>query len=303
MRQRVAAMVKAGLERSGHYKRALARVRFPGVAVLAYHGIRGDDWRAGSMAFENLHLRSSTFADHCAIVREACHPISLDAWRASLAGGPPLPDRPVLITFDDGYRSVATLAAPVLAALGLPAVVFACSGPIEHRSLLWFDALAAREGEAAVEPSKGLDHARWLAACGTPVTVADDDPRALMTPDDTRGLAAHGIELGGHTVWHSVLARSDAAEQHAAIARNREALERWSGQPVRAFAYPNGRPRIDYDDRTVAIVRESGFDFGFTTRGAFATPGEPRFEHSRFMMLSAVTGAELAHRLAYTWPR
>src|SRR5467141_957015 len=92
---------------------------------------------------------------------------------------PPLPPRPVLITFDDGYRSVFTIGAPMLAAHGLPAVVFACSDPVARRALLWFDAVAARDGEAAVEPWKGRDYAPWLAACarGTQA-VSDTDARA-----------------------------------------------------------------------------------------------------------------------------
>ena len=39
-------------------------------------------------------------------------------------GGTPLPDRPVLITMDDGYTSNLTIAAPILEELGLCATVF-----------------------------------------------------------------------------------------------------------------------------------------------------------------------------------
>ena len=71
-----------------------------------------------------------------------------------------MPPRPVLITFDDGYRSVLTIGAPILAAYELPAVVFACSGPMDQRRLLWFEDVAAREGEAAVEPWKARPYDR-----------------------------------------------------------------------------------------------------------------------------------------------
>jgi hypothetical protein len=104
--------IKQGLLATGHYRRALRRSRFPGVAVLGYHGLRGDDWPAGSMAFENLHVRASTFEAHCRVIRETCDPIALDDWRAALLGTAPLPQRPVLVTFDDGYRSVFTIGPP-----------------------------------------------------------------------------------------------------------------------------------------------------------------------------------------------
>jgi hypothetical protein len=38
-------------------------------------------------------------------------------------------------------------------------------------------------------------------------------------------------------------------------------------------------------------------------RYAFARPAEPTFERSRFLVVAEVTAAELAHRMAYAWPR
>jgi len=301
----VAQHGKRGLLALGHYRRALRHVQFPGVVVLCYHGLRPDDSPPGAMPFENLHVRASTFENHCRVAREACDPISLDDWRAALAGRAPLPPRPVLITFDDGYRSVLTIGAAVLAAHRLPAVVFACTEPMERRRLLWFDAVAAREGEAAVQQWKSRSYDEWLDACAsrTPA-VSDDDPRALLTPADVAALSRQdGIEIGAHTARHPILARAPAAVQRAEIEQNRAALERWTGAKVRAFAYPNGRPDVDYDATTTAILDELGFDFAFTMRSAFARATEPGLERSRFLVVAEVTAAELAHRMAYAWPR
>jgi peptidoglycan/xylan/chitin deacetylase (PgdA/CDA1 family) len=174
-----------------------------------------------------------------------------------------------------------------------------------RRRLLWFDDVAAREGEAAVEPWKAREYGSWLAACATGTqAVADADPRALMTVPELQALSRQpGIEIGAHTARHPILAQAAPAAQRAEIADNRTALEGWTGRPVRAFAYPNGRPGVDYDSETVTILRDLGFDFGFTMRPAFATAAEPPLERSRFMVVAEVMGPELAHRMAYAWPR
>lgn len=303
LRHETLQWVKRGALAAGHYRRALRHSAFPGVAVLAYHGIRDDGWPAGAMPFENLHVRASTFEAHCRVIRESCDPISLDDWRAALAGGV-LPPRPALITFDDGYRSVWTIAAPILAAYDLPAVVFACSEPIATRTMLWFDALAAREGETTVDACKTFEYHSWLAACGEARPVADDDPRALMLASEVAALSRQkGVEIGAHTARHPILSHASLEDQRREITDGREALERWSGRPVRAFAYPNGRPLIDYTSDTVAMLDGLGFDFAFTTRPAFASPSEPALERSRFLIVAGVTAQELSHRLAYTWPR
>jgi peptidoglycan/xylan/chitin deacetylase (PgdA/CDA1 family) len=46
--------------------------------------------------------------------------------------GRPLPQKPILITFDDGYRDNLTNAAPVLARLGMPATAYVISGRISN---------------------------------------------------------------------------------------------------------------------------------------------------------------------------
>ncbi len=299
----LAATVKRTLLGAGHYARRLGRDRFPGVAVLCYHAVRADDWPAGTMSFEELHVRAGELEAHCRLLGETCHPISLEQWWRALAGGPPLPDRPVLVTFDDGYRSVLTLARPILRRHRIPAVVFACSAPIEKRELLWYDVVARARGEAEVERLKRAPYSEWAAAAATPRPALDDDPHAPLSITELRALVAEGIEIGAHTVEHSILARAGRTEQRAQIASCKAALELWTGRPVRAFAYPNGRPGEDYTAETVGLVAEAGFDFGFTTRSGFATPDEGALERSRFIVLARLSAAELAHRLAYSWRR
>ena len=298
-------LMKQGLLKAGHYHRALARTKFPGVAVLCYHGVRADNMAPGTIPFQYLHIPVSTLESHCRVIRQYCDPISLDDWRAARGGGPPLPERPVLVTFDDGYRSVLTLGAPILATYDVPAAVFVCTGPMVTRRMLWFDDVAARDGEDAVEAWKTSDYESWQGGCAQETTeLAEDDPRILMTPGDLATLARmKGIEIGGHTVQHPILARASEGQQRSEIEQNLESIQQWTEKPVRAFAYPNGRPGVDYTPGTIGVLQDAGIDIAFTTRQLFAAPAEPPLERSRFLMLDEVSGGELAHRLTYSWPR
>ncbi len=300
----LAAAVKQSLLSLGRYSRVLERTTFPGVAVLCYHGVRDNNLAKRTIPLQELHIRTSTFMSHCRLIRDTCHPISLDDLRAALDGRSRLPERPVLITFDDGYRSVFRYAAPILTALSLPAAVFVCSGPLADRRMLWFDEVAARESDVAVERWKSVDYYSWRASCTQTSPVPDDDPRALMTVDELRALAQIGdIEIGGHTVWHPILSRATRDTQRDEITQNLRALSEWTGRPIRAFAYPNGRPGKDYNADTMEMLRECGIDVAFTTGEQFAMPAAPALEVPRFLMLADIGDAELAHRLAYSWKR
>jgi len=305
MNPTLASLAKRCFHSVGHYARRLRDDAFPGVAVLCYHGVQADDWPPGTVPFEGLQVRAEELEAQCDFLRETCHPISLEDWRRSLAGGSPLPPRPVLLTFDEAYHTLRTIVRPILARYAIPAVVFAWSEPIELRSLVWYDAVARACGEVEAERVKHVSYEQWRAVCDEqPRRAWDGDPNAPLTTDELRALAAApGIEIGGHTATHPILARIDLVQQRAEICSNKAKLEAWTGRRVTAFAYPNGEPGVDYTAEAVAVVAEQGFDFGFTTRYGFATPDEPPLERSRFVMVAGVSAAELGHRLAYSWPR
>lgn len=293
---------KVSLRAAGYYARRLRADRFPGVAVLCYHAVR--QARDQPMAFANLHVTASELDGHCRVIREHCHPISLDEWRSAIAGVTRLPPRPVFVTFDDGYRSVATLGLPILRKYEIPAAVFVCSRPVRDRTMTWYDAIALRDGEDRAAAMKRLPYQEWSRQCREVCRVVPEgDPHELLTVTDIQRLAAvPGIEIGGHTASHPILAHASQAEQRDEINSNKSDLEAWTGRPVRAFAYPNGGEG-DFLPETVDLLHGLGFDAGFTLRYGYASGDESALERSRFLLLAGVTEAELLHRLCQSWPR
>ena len=295
--------VKTGLLTSGWYARRLGRDRFPGVLGLCYHGIRAS--RADQESpLANLHVLAETFDAQCRMIAELCHPIDLATFCEARDQGRPLPERPVLVTFDDGYRSVFELARPILRRYRIPAAVFVCSEPVQRQRLFWFDAVARALGAAAVGVLRAQRAEVWrksVAEHDTPATAAPH--LAPMTADHVRQMADEGFAIGVHTASHAPLARLPADLQRHELDSCRSALESWTGQRSAALAYPFGAPRADYTAETVALAASLGFTAGFTTRYDFARADEPPLERSRFVVLAEVTAAELAHRIAYAWPR
>jgi peptidoglycan/xylan/chitin deacetylase (PgdA/CDA1 family) len=282
-----------------------ARVRpWRGVAVLTYHGVRdATNTRAGT--FEELHVRRDVLEGHLRVVRSVGTPISLDDWRRARAGSGSLPPRAVLVTFDDGYRSVQRFALPLLQQFDVPAVCFVCTGPSRAGELLWYDALERANRAAEVEPAKQLPYDEWQRLTSACRTKADPgDERAVLSPDDIAELARHPlVEIGAHTVDHPILARASVTVQHQQIARSLAELRDWTGCEVRAFAYPNGQPDRDFTADTVDIVRSLGCDVAFTTEPRMATSHGAMLECPRFTMLDSMSDARLAQYLTLSWQR
>jgi peptidoglycan/xylan/chitin deacetylase (PgdA/CDA1 family) len=295
---------KAGLLATRWYAHRLEQVAFPGVLVLCYHGLRTSSRATVDIPFANLHLTEDAFEAHCRLIADTCHPIDLTAFADAQVTERALPPRPVLVTFDDGYRSVFEMARPILRRYRIPAAVFVCSEPVKEQRLFWFDAVGRAAGEEAVDAVRALpDDERRAAAGACEAKAAAGDPLAPMTPDQIRQLADEGFAIGAHTASHAPLGISSPALQQEELESSRRTLESWTGQRVDALAYPWGAPRIDYTPQTVAIAERLGFTTAFTTKPDFARPNEPMLERSRFVMLAAVSAAELAHRMAYAWVR
>jgi peptidoglycan/xylan/chitin deacetylase (PgdA/CDA1 family) len=292
--------IKQSLFAVGYYHQRLSAARFPGVAVLCYHSVRASD---DSIPFSDLHVTKATFERHCRLIANACDVISLAEFREARRNGRELPPRPVIVTFDDGYRGVLDHALPILERYGIPATVFVSASPMLDGRHFWFDALCRRQGEAAVLNARALPYHEWQALTESTATALDETEshRPLTVAELERLAASPYIEIGAHTLTHPTLALAPVADQQREIAGGRAALERVLGKPVPAFAYPYGNLFGDYTSETVSLVHDARFDLAFTTGASFAkVEGDP-LQIPRFMMLDTVGDVELAHRLVHSW--
>jgi biofilm PGA synthesis lipoprotein PgaB len=283
---------------------AMARLRqWSGAVVLCYHGVRPQTDVDPGWTFSGLHVPVHHLAEHLDVIRRTGTPVTLDRIRASLAGGPALPPRAIHLSFDDGYRSVLTRALPLLERADVPASVFVCRHPSETQTLFWFDAMARQLGDEAVVRLRDGGRADWTAVQRDwAIAAATDDPLLPLSPDEIARLDAHDlVEVGSHTDGHLPLAQLTPERQFQEIARAVEAIESWTGRRPRAFAFPIGRPGLDFDHRTVGLASEAGIDLAFTTAAGLCSTKHAALEQPRFVMVDGLDGAELAYRLAWLW--
>lgn len=222
-----------------------------------------------------------------------------------------LPPRAACITFDDGYADNSEIALPILQKHGLTATFFvasgfldggrmwndtvielvrAATGPIDFRSLGYgrfeIDSPAARHAAIAalLDSLKYLPVAQRLAEVDKlrsllPLALPED---LMMTSAQVRQLHQAGMEIGGHTVHHPILARMDADDARREIIDGKTALEKIIDAPVRLFAYPNGKPGRDYLAEHALMVKEAGFEAAVSTSWGAARPGGNLFQLPRF---------------------
>lgn len=97
--------------------------------ILVYHSIAAPD--GGNAARDAYAVSASTFAAQMAdLAARQIAVVRLDALIAALDGGPALPERAVVLTFDDGWRSQYAYAFPELQRHGFTATFFVFTNPI-----------------------------------------------------------------------------------------------------------------------------------------------------------------------------
>jgi peptidoglycan/xylan/chitin deacetylase (PgdA/CDA1 family) len=92
------------------------------VPILMYHVI--GDPRPGTAPYPELFVRSRDFAGQMRwLARHGYRPVTLRAVWDHWHRGAPLPRKPIVVSFDDGYRSVAHAALPPMRERGWPGVL------------------------------------------------------------------------------------------------------------------------------------------------------------------------------------
>jgi len=91
-----------------------------------------------------------------------------------------------------------------------------------------------------------------------------------------------GMLIGAHTATHPILARLGPDEARREVVASRDFLQDLLQERVGLFAYPNGRPSMDYRAEDAECIRSLGFDAAVTTAWGVADAGSDLMQLPRF---------------------
>lgn len=207
----------------------------------------------------------------------------------------------LLLTFDDGLRNNASVAASILLKHHVPAIFFVCSRNLATDQILWFSYLRALEiafshdsftfrGEnydmSASCRKQTLKRLREYLLGLKPHPQAmysaienelppwesflskeqQEDWFAGLTEDQVKELASRDIfSVECHTVDHPFLTKCDLKEAIRQIDVNRRHIEQLCQTKVTTISYPLG----DYNRDIIASCREIGFQTGYAVRSLY----------------------------------
>ncbi|NYE57322.1 polysaccharide deacetylase family protein [Carboxydothermus ferrireducens] len=208
-------------------REAFADYRERGVPILMYHKVNPDP-KTGGLGLRVLP-REFDWQMHY-LKEHGFHTVSLDEAVDYLEFGKPLPEKPIVITFDDGYRDNYVYAFPILKKYGFRATIFIITGIVGKTN-------------------------EWDEREGKPTNY-------MLTWKQIDEMANYGIEFGAHTVNHPRLTKVPLEVAEKEIFNSKKMLEAHFKRPVKYFCYPYGL----YNDQIVEIVKKAGFRAATTTQ-------------------------------------
>lgn len=266
-----------------------ARANEP-LLVLSYHDIRDDvaikgDADAYAVSTQNFAAHLDWLAGH------GYHPVSLSQVVAA-SQGQPLPSKPVLITFDDGLRSLYTHAFPLLRAYNYPALAAVITD--------WVDLPANRT----------VDY-------GPRLFTRDD----FVTWEQLREMQASGlVEIGSHTdalhkgvqsnpqgnstpaaitrIYDPASGRYESEDGYrervrADLARSADLIRRQLGRSPRAIVWPYAA----YNSVTNQIAQDLGMSVSFDLEGRSTPMPSDLHGLARLLVMDNPDVTELAYEL------
>lgn len=225
-----------------HPLRRLTGTIAPRIPILMYHSISELDESARA-PYYRISTTARVFEEQLQFLHvNGYRSISLREAVGVMDGTASGPEKPVALTFDDGYEDFYTNAFPMLSRFGYPATVFLATSYIG-------------------------DTARTF------------NRLECLTWSQVRELQNAGVEFGSHSVSHPELRTLRAEEIQDELRCSKHAIEDKLGCPVMSFSYPYAFPETDrpFTSMLVRMLNETGYKSGVSTIIGTAKPGDDRF--------------------------
>ncbi len=267
------------------------------LTVLAYHRIVSDQVFLSGQAGIAVSTCVSEFTRQMQFIKTHFTPISMATLQQWQQGQVPLPVRPVLVTFDDGYQDIDIHARPILESLDIPATVFLASDYMGSQRMFQWDMVAYCFAETTLleadlpllgyctwhsKKQRQQVLKKWLSASKqcldsqrqeATLTLAkvlhvslpaeNKGDTAFLSWEQVRQLSTQQFSFGSHTCTHPILSKVPLEQVVAEVQQSKQKIEQELGHELISFAYPNGLA-TDFNAEIVAILAKTGYQLAFS---------------------------------------
>lgn len=203
------------------------------VKILVYHTVSPAPEKKESRMAVHYRVTPEVFAQQMQYLKDNGYaPTTLAKLITEIANGGPNPDKQVVITFDDGWKSQYLYAVPVMEHYGFTAT---------------FGIITENVGRT-------ID--------GEPLDAPELTNTSKMTWPQIKDLLARGFEIASHSQTHPMLTKVTNDQLVAEVVDSKKTLEEKLGVPVTTFIYPY----YNYDPRVMKAVQDAGY---LGARGGF----------------------------------
>ncbi len=197
------------------------------IPVLMYHRVT-DGAPAGTM--HGIYVTADEFDRQLSFLKEkGFTALTFRDIQSIIKGTMPIPNKPVILTFDDGYEDNFLNAFPLFKKHAMTGVIFLIGNP-------------------------KIKTNEWD-------TVSGEPPASLMNDKQIIAMRDYGIEFGSHTLNHRHLTHCTPEMALKEIEGSKKLLEKRVGIPIISFAYPYGA----LNEQHKKMVQEAGYSFGIAT--------------------------------------
>jgi peptidoglycan/xylan/chitin deacetylase (PgdA/CDA1 family) len=230
------------------------------IPILLYHSIAEDC----APQFKQWSVSPRLFAAHLAYLNEQrFRPITVTQLATAMTeGSVSLPNRSVVITFDDGFADFYDNALPLLMRYGFAATLYITTGFVGGTS-------------------------RWLRREG-------EGGRPMLTWGQIAEISASGVECGTHTQSHPQLDTLSTSVAREEIAIPKSVLEHHLGKQVCTIAYPHGY----YSPTIRRLVQQAGYSSACAVKNAMSAVTDDRFALARIIVANGTDVETLGGLLA-----